>query len=346
MIRIDDIIGKKYGHLTVIREAEPKFYNNDTTKRYRQVLCQCDCNNKTMLTRELHTLIKSNMASCGCARRKVKVVESKPLHGWRFQDLTGKQFTNLRVIEYTRTKRVGKNNAAVPYWKCECVCGNIVEVAGMSLRSGNTKSCGCLHHTTDENGKQQLIACKPTTTHDKSKTRLYRIYRGMVNRCFTESCNAYKDYGARGITVCSDWYNPALRRNTEGFMNFYNWSIANGYHDPLPGQPRKEHLSIDRKDNDGPYAPWNCRWVTMKTQANNQRNTKYFTINGETLPYSAVEEKYGLVPGYISSHLSGKGAWSVDAVAYAILHQDLKIRQSKGKYYDQYHNEIDVSLRS
>ena len=77
----------------------------------------------------------------------------------------------------------------------------------------------------------------------------------------------YYCYGARGITVCDEWKNKET-----GFQNFYEWAIRNGYTD---------ELSIDRIDVEKGYCPENCRWITLKEQANNKRNTKRVKVNGE-----------------------------------------------------------------
>lgn len=87
--------------------------------------------------------------------------------------------------------------------------------------------------------------------HGYRNTRLYGIWRGMKNRCLLKTTEAYRYYGARGITVCPMWMD---------FIPFKDWAITHGY---------KDTLSIDRIDNDGNYEPNNCRWIPL--EENNSR---------------------------------------------------------------------------
>lgn len=159
-------------------------------------------------------------------------------------DLKGKQFGRLTVLYEGAAAKSGEKT-----WVCKCSCGTITKpIKSTRLRQGITQSCGCL---------QREIVAKSKTIHQQSRSRLYRVWRGMKDRCYRTSAINYAYYGGRGITVCDEWKND--------FQAFRNWAISHGYSDDL---------TIDRIDNDKGYAPDNCRWLTMKEQNNNRRNTK------------------------------------------------------------------------
>lgn len=180
-------------------------------------------------------------------------------------DLTGQRFGRLTVIERAENYISPKGKQA-PRWICQCECGATVVVVGESLRGGVTKSCGCFFRE---------CASKSNTTHGQSKTRLFKIWKGMKNRCYNPNNSAYKMYGGRGVTVCKEWAND--------FQPFYDWAMSNGY---------TEKLSIDRIDVNGNYEPSNCRWATQKDQVINRRGIKRYCINGEEKAISEWCELY------------------------------------------------------
>lgn len=179
----------------------------------------------------------------------------------KFMDLTGLKFGRWTVIE----KAEKLNNQIA--WLCECECGNKRIVRGQDLRTGKSKSCGCLkdEKTTKRNLK-----------HGQARTRLYRIWKGLRNRCNNPNNPSYKDYGARGITVCKEW--------NESFEAFFE-DMSSNY---------KDNLSIDRIDNNKGYYKENCRWATRKEQNLNTRQNKYIDTPLGRLALSQIEEITGI----------------------------------------------------
>jgi len=237
-IRYKDITGNRYGMLTVVERVKAPVNLKRKSVYYS---CKCDCGN--MFVTEKSRIVGGVVKSCGCYK-------SKKTHETLFKDLTGKRFGRLTVLELEEIIN-GK-----PKWKCRCDCGNEVIIDGSRMKSGTTKSCGCL---------AKEIKSERSVTHGKSKTNLYRIYNHMKGRCYNPTDSAYENYGGRGIRMCQEWLDD--------FMNFYNWSMNNGY---------KKGLTIDRIDNDGDYEPSNCRWADNITQCNNRRSNRKLTVNSET----------------------------------------------------------------
>lgn len=194
-------------------------------------------------------------------------------------DLTSRVFGRLTAITPSAVKRrLGK-----VFWVCMCECGNLVTVDGSNLRTGNTKSCGCLKIDV-------LVASH--TVHGMSHTATYSSWEHMRCRCNNPNNQLYGDYGGRGIFVCKRW---------EAFDNFYA---------DMGDRPSKKH-SLGRIDNDGPYSPENCKWETPFEQQNNRRNNCLLTHDGKTQTLAEWSREAGIPYGTLRSRMAQHG-WSVE----------------------------------
>lgn len=190
------------------------------------------------------------------------------------KDLTGKKFARLKVVGYA------ENSSTICI--CQCDCGSALKrVPGKSLLSGHTKSCGCYH-------KERIK--ESARRHGMTDTPTYRTWAKMLDRCYNSNHKAHHYYGGRGITVCDEW------RSFEGF-----------YRD-MGDRPNGK--TLDRIDNDGPYAPWNCEWRTMKEQSRNRRSNVTITFNGSTKIIADWASEIGMEASGIRWRL--KNGWTVE----------------------------------
>lgn len=124
---------------------------------------------------------------------------------------------------------------------------------------------------------------------------LYKAYWRMMIRAYDKNMDCYKNYGGRGIIVCEEWCNKE-----NGFNNFYNWSIQNGFYYDKQGT-KYNNCTLDRIDNDKGYSPDNCRWVSRKVQNNNKRDNINYEIDGKTMSLRAWCGEYNMpyLPVYL-----------------------------------------------
>lgn len=176
--------------------------------------------------------------------------------------MIGRVFNRLTVISKSQERSKSRSTL----WNCQCSCGNVCQGSTSALNAGTKQSCGCIKREFKERRERNKY--------------LSSILGNMRDRCYNNKCEAYKNYGGRGITVCDEWMNSRTA--------FYEWSHANGY---------KRGLSIDRVNNDGPYAPWNCKWVTRKEQSRNKRTNHIVQISEKIkLPLVDAVMQFSVVP--------------------------------------------------
>ena len=176
-----------------------------------------------------------------------------------------KDISNQKFNRMTAVKFLGKNKHNHNVWLFRCECGTFKACEEYSVRSGRTKSCGCFNYENLKSGNNRR-------KHGKHETRLYRIWKGIHARC---DHPIGKSQCYKNVFYCDEW---------KDFEPFYEWSMSHGYQD---------NLSIDRIDNDKGYSPDNCRWVTMKQQADNRRTSRFVTFNGRTQTVTDWMQEFG-----------------------------------------------------
>lgn len=197
------------------------------------------------------------------------------------EDIVGKKFGNIIVLEELPYKNPDVHVRRF-LCKCDC-CGKLMKIQ-TTTRVKKQQSCGCLRNKK---------AKEYHTTHGLSNTKIWGRYKHMVERCYKKYHKSYKDYGGRGITVCNEWLGE------NGFINFYNWAIENGYDENKPTY----YQTLERINNDLGYSPTNCRFASLKEQALNRRNTIKITYMGETKTVSEWSEIIGVKESTIRNRL-------------------------------------------
>lgn len=179
----------------------------------------------------------------------------------------------------------GRTEARETLVECACDCGKTVVVKLKNLRSGNTRSCGCIAN------ESRADIAKKHAKHNMYNTPEYHTWEGMIQRCTNPNTINWGSYGGRGISICSRW------REFDGFYADMG--------------PRPKGTSLDRIDNDGPYSPENCRWATWHAQSRNKRVSTFFTVDGTFAHISEWGDRVGITPNLIRARL--RSGWEVKA---------------------------------
>lgn len=182
-------------------------------------------------------------------------------------DRSGCRFGRLTVIEWAGHARSSRDSV----WLCRCDCGETVTVLGGNLTAGRTVSRGCSNRAR-------------ITKHGGCHSRVYRIWAGMIHRCSARSGRSAVYYRDRGISVCDAWRD---------FRVFYR-DMGDP---PFPG------AEIDRIDNDGDYAPGNCRWATRAQQNRNRRGNIVISFDGRAQVLQDWAKEFGIDRSTLSARL-------------------------------------------
>lgn len=187
----------------------------------------------------------------------------------------GQTFGNLTIIEALNSS--GQYRMVM----AECICGKVKEYSLDNIKSGKSKSCGCVRPRAVKHG---LI-------HHP----LYWVFSGMKDRCYNSNSRVYHLYGGSGVRICDEWLND--------FLSFYNWAINNGW------QPGLE-IDKDIKGTGLLYSPETCCFVTEKQNCNKRRSSKYLTFDSETKTVAEWSDLVGLSQQVIYKRM--KRGWSVE----------------------------------
>ncbi len=194
----------------------------------------------------------------------------------KIRTMLGQTFGRLTVNSEAPQNRHGQRR-----WKCACSCGGETTVIQGELRSGGTRSCGCL--------RDEVAAAKATHGHARrdAHTSEYQTWQSVLKRCDSPTSTRYPAYGGRGIKMCAGWH------------------VFASFATDMGPRPSSTH-SIDRMDNERGYdcghcadcvtrgAVANCRWATATEQARNRRNTVRVEHNGRSVALVEVARESGV----------------------------------------------------
>lgn len=330
MGKLVDLTGRKYGNLTVIGisgkdKAGHTLWN-----------CKCSCGKDVVVS---GTHLKSgHTKSCGCLIKK----KSKEVH---FIDLTGKRFGRLVAISNTSKDKFGGWK-----WLCKCDCGKEKEIRGVSLISGNTRSCGCFaKEIAKERVKERKSYKKIEDLTGRKFGRLTvikmdnhikgervkwicqcecgnikivsqsRLKRGEVTHCGCDNPFSYRKQYPRLYSIWSDMKDRCNNPNNSRYDDYGGRGIAickewnenfQTFAEWALENGYEEELTIDRIDVNGNYEPSNCRWVTRFKQMSNMRKNVNITYKGETDILASWCRRLNLKYSTVSYRL--KNGWSVE----------------------------------
>jgi hypothetical protein len=260
---VHNLAGTVFGRLTVLR------FVPDDTKNAR-FLCRCSCGTEKLIL--VSALRSGSTVSCGCRQRDMYegMRGRKDAPARNRIDMMGMRFGRLVVSGPGQPDSARKMR-----WPCVCDCGATGTFDAYRLRKGHATSCGCR--------QAELRKLGPNYRHGQTRSPTWNVWAGMRKRCLDTNCKKYPIYGGRGITICDRW---------DSFENF----LAD------MGE-RPAGMTIERDDVNGNYGPNNCRWATLKEQANNRRNNHRVEYEGRIFTIAQLAELKGISSGSLAGRL-------------------------------------------
>jgi len=246
--------------------------------------------------------------------------------GRGFKSLIGEEFTQLRVVEHLGSYK------GTRFWKCQCSCGNTVEVATGLLKSGNVKSCGCRRGANSPRRVDMLDMVGGAFNNltvlgiDLDRAYSYRVEcvcgrHITVNRYdllsgHSKSCGCIKPdktkHGKIGTVAYSRWLAMKARCSNPNADNYKyyggrgisiceSWASFENFYADMGDPP--EGTTLDRINSQGNYSPENCRWATVEEQARNRRSTVLFSFQGANYTLKELSEKLGISESTLSGRI-------------------------------------------
>ena len=202
------------------------------------------------------------------------------------EDMTGRKYGRLRVLS-AAPDRILPSGKTERMCLCKCDCGAIKTIRAASLKNGNTKSCGCYR------SKCSSERMRARAVHGLGGTKIYRVWKCMIDRCQNPNNKSYKNYGLKGVKVCAEWQDVAV---------FAEWAHKNGY---------KDGLTLERVNNNRGYCPDNCIWADRYVQNNHTSRNHLLTYVGKTQTMAQWSRELGISYSAIKTRINRRG-WPVE----------------------------------